>query len=59
MPGAADVAQKGESGGAVLKTSVNKHRKSVEREEGREENAFLLSLVSENRFILTCSLFRI
>ncbi len=49
MTGAAAVAQKGENGGAVSKTSVNKHRRRVSRKE------FLLSLVFENGFILTCS----
>ncbi len=52
---AAAVAQKGESGGAVSKTSVNKHRRRVFWE--REEDAFFLSLISENRFILACPLY--
>ncbi len=58
MPGAAAVAQKGRSGGAVSKTSVNKHRRRVFQAIPREKrmNAeFLLFLVSENLFILTCS----
>ncbi len=54
----AAVAQKGRSGGAVSKTSVNKHRWRVFwtiLSEKRVDAEFLLSLVSENRFILTCS----
>ncbi len=59
MPRAA--AQKSESAGAVVKTSVNKYRKKEysKRESWNQESEFLLSLISENRFILTCSLYRI
>ncbi len=56
--GAAAVAQKGESGGAVLKTNKQTPKKSIpsDSEMGfRVDVEFLLSLVSENRFILTCS----
>ncbi len=55
VPGAAAVAQKAESGGTVSKTSVNKQRRR-EQYSGREKRMdaeFFLSLLSENRFILT------
>ncbi len=52
VPGAAAVTQKGKSGGAVSKTSVKK--KNIPKEK-RVDAEFLLSLVSESRFILTCS----
>ncbi len=54
VPGAAAVAQKGENGGAVSKTSVNN---TEEEYSEREESGcrVLVSLVSERRFILTCS----
>ncbi len=41
MPGAAAVAQKGESGGAVSKTSINKHqKKSILREKRMRSSCY-------------------